>query len=275
MDLRQLWFRLGIAAGYALEFAGLKKSKKKRALAYLRSSKHPVAPALIRALNNRYNSKPSTSDSDLFSRLESLRKTLLASHQVINRLDYGSGHAFDSIAAPRTQTISVSRLCRVAGTPASQARLLYYLVKELKPVHCLELGTCLGISAAYQLSALPEGGKFITMEGDPETAKLATENLRSIGLTDFEVKSGPFAAILPGLLQSPYQVDYVLIDGHHDGDAMRQYFTLIRPRLSPNACVIFDDIDWSPGMQKAWRELQQENVFELAVDLGRVGIAVV
>ena len=204
-----------------------------------------------------------------------MRERLLASRQVIQRQDFGSGHAFNIDQEPTLKTTTVSRLCKVAGTPAKQARLLYYLVKELQPQKALELGTCLGISAAYQLAAKSDEGRFVTIEGDPETARLAQQNLDSIGLTGFEVKSGPFAQVLPGVLEALQQVDYVLIDGHHDGGAMQQYFAMIRPYLSVNACVVFDDIDWSESMYNAWRKMRLQYNFLLALDLGRIGIVIV
>ena len=46
----------------------------------------------------------------------------------------------------------------------------------------MELGTCIGISAAYQAAAikLNEKGKLITLEGSVERTKIANENFMNL-----------------------------------------------------------------------------------------------
>jgi predicted O-methyltransferase YrrM len=272
MQLSQVLFRAGIALKYGLEYAGLRRQRYKKALKTLERTSHPNAAKIAAAINAAYTGNVATADKTWFEKIESLRRRLLIENTEISRLDFGAGHAFDPDAEPTVKKTTVSRLCRVAGTPEKQGQLLYYLVKELKPQCCLELGTCLGISAAYQAAALERNAKIVTLEGDPATAEIARKTFREMGLTNVEVITGPFAETLPETLLSLKQIDFVLIDGHHDGEAMKNYFALIQPWLSENACIVFDDIDWSAGMQKGWKELENQNTSGAAVDLGRVGI---
>jgi predicted O-methyltransferase YrrM len=276
MQLGQILFRASVAFEYLFEISGVRRSRAKRALQYLEQSQHPYAKSLAKAIARSRGKTSEPADQLWFDKIETLRNKLLQSDEVLKRQDFGAGHALDidDNAEPVIRTTTVSRLCKIAGTPKVQAKLLYYLVKELRPEVCLELGTCLGISAAYQAAALNSVGKLWTVEGDPATAAFARQNLAELGLTIVEVLNGPFAEVLPDALVRLNQIDYVLIDGHHDGDAMKEYFALIHPWLSKNACVVFDDIDWSAGMRKAWRELQEQYNFGLAVDLGRIGIVI-
>jgi predicted O-methyltransferase YrrM len=69
--------------------------------------------------------------------------------------------------------------------------------------------------------------------------------------------------------------DYAFIDGHHDEKATVQYFDQMYPHLSSRSMVVFDDIDWSPGMQRAWKEIEKNPRVSLAVDLGPVGVCVI
>jgi predicted O-methyltransferase YrrM len=68
--------------------------------------------------------------------------------------------------------------------------------------------------------------------------------------------TGRFLDTLDGALKNgPY--DFAFIDGHHEGDATIDYFTRIRPHLTGNSIVIFDDINSSRGMQGAWKTIRE------------------
>ena len=58
--------------------------------------------------------------------------------------------------------------------------LLFKLIREFKPLNSVELGTCLGISGAYQAAAqkLNKSGRLITLEGAKSLASLAEKNLQ-------------------------------------------------------------------------------------------------
>jgi predicted O-methyltransferase YrrM len=156
------------------------------------------------------------------------------------------------------------------------ALLLFRLVRELRPSRCLELGTNLGISAAYQAAALRlnGGGELHTVEGSPTLAALSRKHLASLGLAA-EVHAGRFADVLPGLLARTAPLDYVFIDGHHDGPATVGYFAQLHPSLSPGALVVFDDIAWSAGMAEAWAAIRVDPRVRVAVGLGAMGVCII
>ena len=154
--------------------------------------------------------------------------------------------------------------------------LLFHLVREFRPSRCLELGTNLGVSAAYQAAALAVngGGELHTIEGSHTLAELSRAHLAPLQLP-VEVHAGLFADVLPGLLPRTAPLDYVFIDGHHDGPATVGYFAQIHPSLSPGALVVFDDIAWSSGMAEAWRTIQADPRVRVAVSFGLMGACIV
>lgn len=52
------------------------------------------------------------------------------------------------------------------------------------------------------------------------------------------------------------EFDLAFVDGHHDEQATLDYFALIRPRMRTGAVMAFDDIEWSDGMRRAWKEIR-------------------
>jgi len=156
------------------------------------------------------------------------------------------------------------------------ALLLFHLVRQFRPARCLELGTNLGVSAAYQAAALAlnGGGELHTVERSPALAGHAREHLAALGVAA-EVHVGLFSAVLPALLARTSPLDYVFVDGHHDGPATVGYFAQIHPALSPGALVVFDDIAWSAGMTEAWRNIRADPRVRVAVGLGTMGVCIV
>ena len=169
---------------------------------------------------------------------------------------------------------SLPLICRVASKPYRSALLLFKLVRAYRPERCLELGTCLGISAAYQTAALElnGAGRLVTLEGDGARADLARTHLKDLGFERFQVVTGRFQDTLDDVLEMHSPVDFAFIDGHHEERATVSYFEAIRPRLSDGAVVVLDDISWSAGMKRAWDVVRHHPNVKAAVDLYGVGL---
>ncbi len=175
-----------------------------------------------------------------------------------------------------TITRTVGAVSRASVRP-SVGRLLYALVREFEPTSCLELGACLGLSAAYQASALAEAGEgtFVTLEGQPAFADRARETLAHLGLGNAEVVTGPFQDTLGDVLDRAAPVDYAYIDGHHDEQATQDYFQQLLPHLADESVLVFDDINWSEGMRRAWAAISAHPAVAVVADLYVVGVVVV
>jgi len=83
---------------------------------------------------------------------------------------------------------------------AAEGGFLHLLARTVSARRVLELGTAIGYSASWFARAVGEDGQVITIEGDPETARLARENLAGLGLSErVEVKVGRAEEVLRGL----------------------------------------------------------------------------
>lgn len=214
-------------------------------------------------------------------KIEQRRSILLGSDKKITVIDYGAGNSTSSRSKEGMrngvrETAMVANVC-LSSKSAFWATFLFKLIRKLEPSSCVELGTSLGISAAYQASALKMNnkGNLITLEGSPEIAKIANETIASLNLRRASVVIGPFHDTLKGVLESSQPIDFFFNDGHHDHDAVKQYFNDSLPFLAPEAVIVFDDIAWSPGMKKAWLEIEADARVAASIDLQTIGIALV
>jgi len=242
---------------------------------------NPAVSTLAHAVGSALNGDLSSEEKVWIERIEGLRSELSASATEVIVTDYGAGAANLRRTEEETQegvdiVRAVSDLSRIASIPYFWALVLFKVVRQFKPSTAIELGTCLGVSAAYQAAAqkVNDKGRITSLEGSSSLAALAEENLRNLGLDNVVVVVGRFQDNLERVCDENKPIDYAFIDGHHDEEATVSYFESFVPRLSEQAVVVLDDISWSDGMRRAWdRIVVNENV-KVAVDLGKIGICV-
>lgn len=239
---------------------------------------NPHVRAVGEAFQDQRNAAPSAEERNWFDRIESLRAELSASGERVEVPDFGAGSPQDGPrAGVQITTEIIGEACRNYSKSREWSALLFHLVRRLCPKNAIELGTCLGISAAYQAAALElnGAGTLTTLEGAPSFAQIATRNFERLGLGHrVRVIGGPFHETLDEVLRAG-QVDYAYIDGHHDEDATVRYFEQFLPHLSANATLVFDDIAWSPGMARAWKRIRHHSRVAAAFDLESIGICLV
>jgi predicted O-methyltransferase YrrM len=241
-----------------------------------------VSKAIAGSIRDTLSGSFTPEDSKIVARIETLRGEMERSTAPITRVDYGAGLG-DSRRTPEEMargvevTSALGDITRAASKPALWAGLLFRLIRELRPNSCVEMGTAVGISAAYQTAALElnERGKLVSLDGAPAVAEIARKNLQALGLKRVEVVVGNFRDTLPEVLRREQPIDYVFVDGHHDERATLDYFELLLPSLAKTSVLVFDDISWSDGMKRAWGSISRDPRVSLAVDLGAVGLCVV
>ena len=273
----------GIASGLGLD-DGLRAAIRRVRVATARgeiSRLRETSPRLGTALADALDDRLDRQEREWAQRIEAARLDLLRKTGTMATCDYGAAEAEPAVSdgdpAPRLLEVSVAERCRQSSKPYFWSLLLMKLIRQFQPARCVELGTCMGISAAYQGAALAlnaGGGTLATIEGCPETAGFARGTLDGLGLRNVTVAVGLFREVLPGVLEDRRPVDYVFVDGHHDGEATLGYFEMLRPHLSEAALLVFDDISWSDGMREAWNRIEADSEVALAVDLAKVGICV-
>jgi predicted O-methyltransferase YrrM len=170
---------------------------------------------------------------------------------------------------------SVAMIARRGSVPKRDGVFLLKLVRAYGPSRGLELGTCVGVSAAYQGSGmqLNGSGELITLEGYRDLADQARELWRDVCLDNVIVVSGRFQHSLPAVLESG-RVDYAFVDGNHQEAATIEYFEQIAARANPGAVLVFDDIYWSPGMLRAWEQIRRDPRIAAHAAISRFGVVV-
>ena len=256
------------------------KYQAKSAISRLTTHESAHLQAIGEALAETLSHSLSPEEKATIDLIEQRRTSLLNSDEVITVIDYGAGsrgakRTKEEMAKGVQSAARVADVCK-ASKPAFWATFLFKLIRKLQPLSCVELGACVGISAAYQASALKINGKgrLFTIEGSPEVANIARETLAGLGLENATVVVGPFQETLSGVLESASPIDYFFNDGHHDHDAVLHYFAEALPHLSDGAVIVFDDISWSEGMRRAWSEIENDERIIATVDLQTMGIAV-
>jgi predicted O-methyltransferase YrrM len=190
-------------------------------------------------------------------------------------LDFGAGDPSDKKSKEEMQNgkmvcSSIAKLSSI-GLKNVWSQWIYLLTKEKKPKVILELGTCCGFSAITMALANSDA-KIYTLEGAKEIAQIASSNIKKANCSNITQVIGRFVDTLPSLLEAIAPIDFAFIDGHHDEFATVEYFKTIKPFMSKDSVMAFDDISWSDGMKKAWAQIVLEVGVTNCEDLGKIGI---
>ncbi len=256
--------------------------RARRKIVRLDRASDAVSKSLANALREALAGNVTPAEQVWIEKIESLRRELNSSSKELSITDYGARSSKVALSEEEMYrgqivTRTVGTVCRRASLPFFWTWLLFRLIREFRPAVCLELGTCLGISAAYQAAALKlnRAGKLVTMEGAESLASLARQNFQQLGFDNVSVVTGRFQDTLEYTLKQTGTIDYAFIDGHHDEKATLAYFEKIYPFLSEEAVLVFDDVSWSPGMKRAWNTIVADNRIGVAVNLKKLGICIV
>jgi caffeoyl-CoA O-methyltransferase len=118
-------------------------------------------------------------------------------------------------------------------TGAVEGRLLETLVWIARPRLVVELGTYSGYSALFMARALPDDGRLITCELDPDRAAFAR---RHIDDPRIEVRVGPGLETL-ATIDGP--VDLAFIDADKPGYV--GYYEALVPKLAERGLIVADN----------------------------------
>lgn len=206
-------------------------------------------------------------DAPLRRRMEDYRKGLIAD---ATPLLVGSIGAVPR--PPRLRT--VGEIAAQTSTSDKYGRLLSRLADELKPRGILELGTSMGVSAAYMSAGCP-AAKIVSIEGLAAVASVAERHLRMAGMDNVSVLRGDIDLLLPQAMDAMPggEVEMAFVDANHSRDATLRYFEALAARRARRSLLIFDDIYWSSGMTEAWHAIVADERVMTTIELPRMGLA--
>jgi predicted O-methyltransferase YrrM len=133
----------------------------------------------------------------------------------------------------------------------------YDTIREARPGCALEIGTSLGMTSLYVLAALARNrhGHLFTVELAPSKAAYASGLFRAFGEERVTSVVGRSEAVLPELLARVPAFDWVFVDIDHRYESTMAHWELLADHVRPGGWLVFDDINFSDGMRRAWREL--------------------
>jgi predicted O-methyltransferase YrrM len=165
------------------------------------------------------------------------KETFIAVDKYYENIHLGQEPSFEAINTSAQE----------AGLPSIQisplqGKFLYVLVQAMRVKRILEIGTLGGYSTAWLASGLPEDGKLISLELDPQHAAVAEENLSSYGFWDkVEIRVGDASQTLEQLvLAEPSPFDLIFIDADKEGYA--KYLDLAVRLSRPGTLIIADNV---------------------------------
>lgn len=250
----------------------LDRRRDDAAVARLRADDDPRVRAVGAAVTAALHQAPSTDERTWLERIERRREQLEASgDELVAYAGEWTGDPTDRRESRRV----LGDVARNDSKGTESARILFHLIRALRPASAVELGTCVGMSTAYQASALRLNGegRLATFEAVRARSDVARAGAAALGLDDVaEFHVGRFQDVLPGALKTLAPVDYAFIDGHHEERATVEYFHLLLEHLAPHSTLVFDDINWSEGMVRAWAEVSAHPRVLLAADLVDLGV---
>ncbi|TVZ55182.1 putative O-methyltransferase YrrM [Lutibacter sp. Hel_I_33_5] len=193
------------------------------------------------------------------------KKGLLNNKNFINVTDFGSGSKIF-----KSEKRQVSKIAKIAGISNKKTQLLIKLITYFKPENVLEIGTSLGIGTTAIHLANPKNN-IITLEGCPETSKVAKNQFEKFEYKNIDLITGDFSQTLPEVTKDK-MFDCIYFDGNHTKKATLHYFNECIKTTNNYSFFIFDDIYWNSEMQEAWKEIKNHPKVTVTVDVFYFGV---
>jgi caffeoyl-CoA O-methyltransferase len=144
-----------------------------------------------------------------------------------------SGELFERLAAETREKTEWPQM--MVGEV--EGRFLEFLVRLGGARRVLELGTFTGYSSLSMARGLPEGGRVITCDVNPDTTAIAQRYAEEAGLADrIDFRLGPGVETI-GRLEGPF--DLVFIDA--DKPNYRNYYEAVLPKLADDGLIVADN----------------------------------
>ena len=166
---------------------------------------------------------------------------------------------------------SVGSFVRTSSVSGKYGAMLYRITRWFRPEMILELGTGLGISTAYLAAGSPQT-TLHTIEANPERANFSSSVIKRCGLAEVKVHHGGFEQKLEEITPDVKERFVAFVDGDHRYESTVEYVKYLVSLAGDEALIIMDDIYWSKGMQRAWKEVISWPEVRVSIDMFHMGI---
>lgn len=227
------------------------------------TNQHGVhSPFVYDLVTKCFNTKTNPSKMNAFNKI---RKSLYSNHKKITITDYGKGSSFF-----KNNERKVSDIAKIAGISTKRAKLLLRIIDYFKPKNILEIGTSAGLGTSVLSIGNPEA-EIITLEGCENTAQIAKELFNTNHLNNIQLVVGNFNKTLSSVIKNKHY-DLIYFDGNHQKKATLDYFNQCLETTNNDSVFIFDDINWSPEMQLAWKDIKNHPKVTITINTFFLGI---
>jgi predicted O-methyltransferase YrrM len=188
---------------------------------------------------------------------------------IYNRVEY---YSFKKIENLREELLDSKKIIvKHTVESAKYTQLLFRLVNYFQPSQIIELGTSVGISAAY-LASVSSKINIITIESRQKIAEIARENFEKLELKNIEQIVNNSDKALPTLLDKYQILDFVHFAGNNGKQATLNHFKQCLEKANGDSVFVFDNIYCSSEMKETWNEIKNNNRVRVTVDLFFMGI---
>lgn len=219
-----------------------------------------LSPYIKDYLSNVFENTISPTECNI---IESYKNNRLKTNRSVVVTDYG--------ATPGIKTRTLHSITKRNTIRKKYGQLLFKTAKFCNPHFILELGSSIGISASWISLGAPHA-QITSVEGCPEIAKIAKETINNLQLSNIEIINEQFDNVLSELLNKKQQIDLAYLDGNHTYENTINYFNQLLPFCHRKTIIILDDIHWSEGMSKAWKEICLNKNVSYTIDIQQWGI---
>ena len=154
-------------------------------------------------------------------------------------------------------------LPRISISPES-GKMLHFLAKSIGARKILEFGALAGYSGIWLARALPDNGKFITLEIDPKHAEVTRKNYEAAGLSGIsEVRVGDAHTLVTGATaEAPF--DLVFIDA--DKESYPDYLDFALEHTRQGGLIVADNTNGSGHVHEALDESDRRRAIRVYND---------
>jgi predicted O-methyltransferase YrrM len=198
--------------------------------------------------------------------LKNYRNSLLENKNTIEVTDFGAGSKVF-----KSNSRQISKIAKTAGITQKRAELLFRITNYFQPESVLEIGTSLGL-ATSALALGNKKSKIITLEGCPETAKIAQDQLKKFNINNVESVAKEFKTYFENCQLSTVNYQLIYFDGNHSKKATLDYFEILLPTITNETIWIFDDIHWSKDMEESWEIIKIHPKVSVTIDTFQWGL---
>ena len=175
----------------------------------------------------------------------------------------------------QTGMMSAAELRRLAYTVSKKniwTVFLYNLIYNTKPLKILELGTGIGVSSLFLAKAASSyGGAVVSVERDSERHEIAKKLSVKYEINNIRFVLSDFEEYFAGNIENRI-FDLIFMDGAHNYYFLSKNHSKIERLLSDGGTLIYDDIHYSRGMNRFWKEVSRMPRFRTVIDLFQLGI---